>query len=247
MKVISWFSCGAPSAVMTKILLKEYPDTRIAYCDTGSEHPDNMRFLMDCEKWFGRKVEGLKGDYDSVDEVIDDRKYLAGINGAPCTAELKRVPRLRYQEMDDIQAMGYTTDERKRAKRFTKNNPELNVIYPLIKMGMSEYDCHALLREIGIELPVMYKLGFRHNNCLGCVKSGSAKYWDLTRRHFPEVFQRRCEQSRKYGARLLQMKSEETGEFERYFLDELPELDYFPDEPEHTCDFLCQSISEDIK
>jgi murein DD-endopeptidase MepM/ murein hydrolase activator NlpD len=28
-------------------------------CDTGSEHPDNERFMRDCEEWFGKKVSKI--------------------------------------------------------------------------------------------------------------------------------------------------------------------------------------------
>jgi len=58
MRTLSWFSCGAASAVATKLT----PDAEPVYCETGSEHPDNERFLQDCERWFGRKVTRLKSD-----------------------------------------------------------------------------------------------------------------------------------------------------------------------------------------
>ena len=54
-RIIGWFSCGAASAVAVK-LTRALP----VYCDTGAEHPDNIRFLADCERWFGLKVERLK-------------------------------------------------------------------------------------------------------------------------------------------------------------------------------------------
>ena len=38
-KAVSWFSCGAASAVTSKLALKKYgDDVDIVYCDTGSEH-----------------------------------------------------------------------------------------------------------------------------------------------------------------------------------------------------------------
>lgn len=253
MKAISWFSCGAASAVATKLLLTENPlkhkcyPVHVVYCDTKSEHEDNRRFLQECSAWFGQDVEVIENrDFDNVDDVIENRKYLAGIKGAPCTTQLKRVPRFNYQEVDDLHIFGYTTEERKRAERFRENQPELDVRFPLIERGINKNDCLAIIKDAGIELPIMYKLGFEHNNCIGCVKSGSAKYWNLIRNYFPDVFKRRCEQSRKYGARLLKLKNHETGEWERYFLDELPNWDYYPDEPEPTCDFLCQSISKEV-
>ena len=61
MRTISWFSCGAASAVATKLALVEGPVT-IAYCEVKEEHPDNMRFLKDCEEWFGQEIEILGND-----------------------------------------------------------------------------------------------------------------------------------------------------------------------------------------
>ena len=39
-RTICWFSCGAASAVATKLTLKDTPDAIVAYCETGAEHPD---------------------------------------------------------------------------------------------------------------------------------------------------------------------------------------------------------------
>lgn len=52
MRTICWFSCGAASAVATKITIEAGDgDIVPAYCETGSEHPDNELFLSDCERW----------------------------------------------------------------------------------------------------------------------------------------------------------------------------------------------------
>ena len=58
-------------------------------------------------------------------EVWEERAYIVGAAGAPCTAEMKKKPRISFQLPGDIQAFGYTTDERDRATRFTDNNLEL--------------------------------------------------------------------------------------------------------------------------
>lgn len=240
MRTISWFSCGSASAVATKISLKDKPV--IVYCDTGSEHPSNKRFLDDCEKWFNRNITIIKSDkYKDVDDVIDTLKYMSGINGARCTVELKKVPRFKFQRPDDIHIFGYTLEEEKRANRFKEHNPELNLKFPLIEEGITKKDTLALINEVGIELPTMYKEGFEHNNCIGCVKASSKKYWSRIRQYYPEVFKKRCEQSRKLGVRLIWLSGA------RSYLDELPEMEDFEYEPEPTCDFLCQAITEDLK
>lgn len=54
--IIAWFSCGATSAVACKFALQMYDDVRICYIETGSGHPDNERFIRDCEQWYGQKM-----------------------------------------------------------------------------------------------------------------------------------------------------------------------------------------------
>lgn len=51
-RVVSWFSCGAASAVATKLALQANylpngaSEVVVAYCDTFKrEHPDNRRFF----------------------------------------------------------------------------------------------------------------------------------------------------------------------------------------------------------
>ncbi len=88
-RTVSWFSCGAASAVATKLT---NPDV-IAYCHTGSEDVDNARFMKDCIEWWGKDVTVLKNSkYQDTWQVFESRRYLSGIGGAPCTKALKIEP-----------------------------------------------------------------------------------------------------------------------------------------------------------
>jgi hypothetical protein len=71
-RLLGWFSCGAASAVAVKLTGAEP-----VYCEAGSEHPDNERFLADCERWFGAPVTRLRGGYQDTWEVWEKRRYLA--------------------------------------------------------------------------------------------------------------------------------------------------------------------------
>ena len=93
--------------------------------------------------------------------------------------------------------------------------------FVLHDLGVTKAMCYLMLRDAGIELPAMYRLGFDNNNCPGCVKASSPWYWAMTRKHFPEVFARRCKQSRELGVRLV-----EISHHKRIFLDELPAGDF---------------------
>lgn len=239
---VIWFSCGAASAVMAKIVLADKPNATIVYCDTGSEHEDNKRFLNDCQNWYGKEIKVIKSQlFNNVDDVIEARQYMAGVSGAPCTVDLKKIPRMDFQIPDDIQYFGYTIEEWQRARNFIVNNIELQLRYPLIYNLITKEDCLAIVTEAGIKLPIMYELGFEHNNCIGCVKSSSPRYWAMIRLYFPPVFWKRVEQSRKLNVKLVKYKGE------RIFLDELPQGIDFAAEKEASCDFLCHTIAEQIK
>jgi len=243
-RTICWFSCGAASAVATKLVLKSIPDAVIAYCETGAEHPDNERFMKDCEKWFGKEVTRIKSEqYDSTWDVWEKRRYLAGISGAPCTSELKFIPRMNFQLPSDTHVFGYTNDKSdiNRAKRMLETYPDMKQRHPLIDAKLDKRACLAIVINAGIEAPVMYGFGFQNNNCIPCVKATSASYWALVRKQFPTEFERMSVLSRELGARLTRLKGE------RSFIDEIP-LDHPTTDPiAPACDFLCQFAEEDMK
>jgi hypothetical protein len=61
-------------------------------------------------------------------------------------------------------------------------------------------DCKRIIREEwGIELPKTYLLGFEHNNCIPCWKSGSKDYWKLVWKHYPERYQMAIEMEEYTG------------------------------------------------
>jgi hypothetical protein len=242
-RTVVWVSAGAASAVAAKITLREFPDAVLAYCHTGAEHEDNERFLCDLVRWFNRPIERLKSDeYDDTWDVYERTGWLAGPQGARCTTELKIAPRIAWQMPTDVHVFGYTADARdvKRAQSFRSNWFELSVRTPLIDAGITKSASIAMVERAGIDVPIMYKLGFHNNNCVACVKATSPDYWSLTRKHFPVVFNRMAELSRRKGARLCEIKGE------RRFIDEVP-----PDWPTTnpiapSCDFLCHIAEQEI-
>lgn len=226
---IAWFSCGAASAVAAYLV----PESQLVYCDTGGEHQDNKRFLADVEAWLGKKVTILRNEkYSDHMDVVQRERYVNGPHGARCTVELKKVQRFKFQRADDIQIFGYTVEERDRAKRFCEAFPEVDARFPLIEKCMTKENCLGLIREVGIEIPQMYKLGFNNNNCIGCVKGGMG-YWNHVRKHFPEAFSRMALIEREVGNSCIKGT----------FLDELePTRGHDLKEPTISCDFVCQSV-----
>lgn len=235
-RVVAWISAGAASAVAGRIAQQKHGDVVFAYCETGGEHPDNERFLTDLEGWYGRSIQRLRSEkYASTWEVWEDRSYLAGIDGAPCTSALKIGPRLAFQRPGDVHVFGYTSDaaDQKRASRLRLNYPDMLIETPLIEGGLDKAACLALVGGAGIKLPVLYALGFPNNNCIPCVKATSPDYWALVRARFPEQFGRMAQLARDLDVRLTRIDDE------RRFIDEIP-ADWPVTQPiVPSCDFLC--------
>lgn len=242
MRKLVWFSCGAASAVAAKISVKKYGDEcEVLYCDTlAYEHPDNLRFLKDCEKWYGKEIKILKSDkYRDIYDVFEKTRWLVGVGGARCTTELKKVVRKKYQRPTDTHIFGFTMEEKKRIDRFNEENPELLAEFPLYDGRVSKSDCYRIIREAGIEIPAMYKLGYKNNNCIGCVK-GQSGYWNKVRIDFPEIFQKMALTERKLNAAIN--KTYKGGKRTRVFLDELPpDAGKYAGEPDIECGVLCVS------
>lgn len=252
-RIVAWFSCGAASAVATKLALQSANgrEVVVAYCDTSKrEHPDNMRFLRDCEQWFGQEILILgNDDYErDPDVVFRTTRYLVGPRGARCTAELKRSVRLGFQRVDDIVVLGYTSEEyERRHKRTAEAEPLVNFWPVLWERGITKADCLGIIQRAGIDMPTMYKLGYRNNNCIGCVK-GQAGYWNKIRIDFPERFAEMAAIERSLGRTICKREWTEDGvrKRERIPLDRLPpDLGSYSEEPDISCGIICQSASID--
>lgn len=251
-RIVCWFSCGADSAVATKIVLQQapklYPDVPVVIVNSPikEEHSDNERFLKDCEVWFGQEVIKIynpkyPAGKNSIYEVFK-KGFLKGPNGAPCTTQLKRIPRGSFQQEGDLHVFGFDLDETDRAIDFEERNPNIKTWFPLIGAYLSKADGLAMLQDAGIEIPMMYKLGYSNNNCIGCVKGGMG-YWNKIRKDFPETFDRMAEVEREIGHSILKDQNRIP-----VYLDELnPSAGRIQDEPNISCSFSCVIAKEDFE
>jgi hypothetical protein len=232
---VSWFSAGVSSFIAC-YLEKETID-KIMYIHIDDQHEDTMRFLRDCEKALGKKIEILQSPYKSVSRVIQQFRYINGVAGATCTRILKKRVRKEweYGKTDLTYVWGYDISERHRAERLQEAFPEHKHIFPLIDRGLTKEDSHGLCSSLGIKRPAMYDLGYRNNNCIGCVKGGMG-YWNKIRKDFPEVFAERARLEREIGASCIN----------GVYLDELePDRGRFDDEVLEECSIFCQMVLTD--
>ena len=240
-RTVSWFSCGAASAVATKLAITDYRNVEVVYCEVIEEHPDNKRFLKDCERWFGQEIKIIGNDKykRSIYEVFNKTRYLAGHGGARCTLELKKNVRKQFEEPTDIQVFGYTVEEQNRVDRFIDANNDVELLTPLIDRGLTKQDCLAMLENAGIELPAMYRLGYKNNNCRGCVKAQSPAYWKKIQIDFPEFFDAMSEQEQRLGVKICKATINGVADT-RIPLTELPEwIEPMDDSIDAQCGIFC--------
>lgn len=221
--IVVWFSHGAASAIAWQETLRRYGN----FCNVTAvnnpvqeEDEDNLRFGRDVSEWLGRpliEARCKRFPAASAMEVWEVERAMAFKHGAPCTKFLKKRARQEYEAANrvDWNVLGFTAEEKKRHERFILTERS-NVLPILIEAGLSKQACYDRLLDAGISPPRLYAEGYPNANCIGCVKSQSPTYWNMTRRIRPLVFQQRAEQSRRLGVRLVKYKGD------RIFLDELP-------------------------
>jgi 3'-phosphoadenosine 5'-phosphosulfate sulfotransferase (PAPS reductase)/FAD synthetase len=199
-RIVSWFSCGAASAVATLLAAEKYKDIEAVYCRVVEEHEDNLRFMDDFSRVTGIPVKTIVNEKfeGSIYNVFLKRKFIKGPTGAPCTLELKKNMRKAYQRINDIQVFGYTVEEQDRADRFIDANADVKEDFILIDNNITKQQCYDKVKQLGIDLPVMYKLGYSNNNCVGCVKGGMG-YWNQIRVDFPDKFEKMAKLERFLG------------------------------------------------
>ena len=197
MLTVSYFSAGVSSAVATKLMIGEID--RVMYTHIDDQHPDTMRFVKDCEAWFGKPVEIWQSPLKSVDNTCRYASFIRSRNGgAACTQRLKRNVRKEFEAAHEgalriVWGMDY--GERERCERIRQSMPRHEHVFPLVDAMMTKAHAHEVLRASGLKRPATYDLGFHNNNCMGCLKGGMG-YFNLVRVLAPEVFWKRSKLER---------------------------------------------------
>ncbi|KKN45293.1 hypothetical protein LCGC14_0684460 [marine sediment metagenome] len=201
-KTISWFSAGVSSAVATKLMADKIDC--IFYIHIDDHHLDSLRFVKDCEKWFGKPIFFMQSPHKCVENALlgaGGRGYVNGPAGAPCTRFLKRRVRREWEieQKDKLTYIwGMDISETHRVDRLKAAMPECHHVFPLINKDINKEQAHKILKASGIKRPAMYDLGYNNNNCIGCVKGGMG-YWNKIRIDFPNVFRERAKLERRIG------------------------------------------------
>jgi len=215
------------------------PD-RIIYIDIDDQHPDSMRFVKDCERVLGRKIELLKSPYGSVDSACRAFGFIASAYGAKCTDVLKKRVRKEW-ESRQVEPLTYVWGmdcaERHRAEAIRETMTSFEHEFPLIDLSLEKKEVHAICEDLSVRRPAMYELGYSNNNCIGCVKGGMG-YWNKIRLDFPEVFEHRAKLERDIGNSCIN----------GVFLDELdPSAGRMSDKILPECGIFCMTATAELQ
>ena len=149
-----------------------------------------------------------------------------------------------FEQPGDVLVLGFTAEEQHRMDDWVENWPDRAVIAPLIERGLTKEDCKAMVERAGIELPMMYRLGYDNANCVGCVKGGHG-YFRAIREDFPEQFERLAQAEDKVVALhgddgyILRHRSGPLAG-QRFSLRELSAGKVYRGEPLPSCGLFCE-------
>ncbi|MEU1883480.1 hypothetical protein ABZ470_39755 [Streptosporangium sp. NPDC020072] len=168
-------------------------NTVALFADTLVEHPSLYTFLDDACAHLGVELV-VVADGRTPFEVFFDEHFLGNSRLAPCSKRLKQIPCRRWLETNcdpasTVVYVGIDADEPQRLPGVVKGWDGWNVQFPMseephwAKEQMLD-ECRAL----GITVPLLYELGYPHNNCSGlCVRAGQ-RQWLLTLQLFPDEY-----------------------------------------------------------
>lgn len=255
-RIIVAISGGKASAWCAGWALKNYPkdDVILYFNDTKWEHKDLYRFLDELAVYFDKEIT-FDSDGRSPESLFYDNRAIAN-NRMPFCSRILKAERLQafYKDGDTL-VFGIGVDESQRINRLvgvyqtvavkTGKWPKLR--FPLISENMTSEKVNDWLTSIGIQEPLLYRLGFKHNNCSGgCVRAGK-KHWKMLYEKLPEVYADRERVEREMqdflGKKITIFKDESLEDFRgRIERGELSAY-YDTDDKETECIGICSSIA----
>lgn len=244
-RIVCQFSCGAASAVATKLAIARFGRENLVIYNAfvKEEDSDNRRFLVDCEEWFSHPVTILRDEKygASAREVWRRERYMNGPFGASCSTRLKREVIEAHCLPDDRYVMGFVIDEKNQSR--IERGRAVNWIMPCIDSNLTHADCRGIIERAGIVLPRRYAQGYGNANCVGCCKGGQ-KYWRKTRRDSPADFLEVAAIQRELGPGAYFFRNRTTGE--RWPLDQLSDEGPVDEVCAPECSIFCALAEEEL-
>lgn len=256
MSVIVALSGGKASAWCADWALKNYPkdDVILYFNDTKWEHPDLYRFLDDLSRYFNHPIV-YDSDGRTPEKLFHDNRALAN-NMMPFCSRILKAERLQsFYKDGDILVFGIGNDEPQRAQRLigvyqivsAKTGKWCELKLPLYTENITKQQIDEFLKEANIQEPLLYRLGFLHNNCSGgCVRAGK-KHWKLLYEKLPEVYadrERVEREMREYLGKDISFFKDETLEAFRGRIERKELSAYYDnDDKETECIGICATLA----
>lgn len=211
---IIFFSGGKSSFSVADWVKNNYPEDNIVlyFTDTLWENFDLYRFMDEASDKLQLPMLTHSAGLNPV-ELMFEKKLVFNSMIGDCSKVLKmrvaadflkkgkRPPIEKWRNKQYLRAEDFVTEatlyfgigfeEMHRQGPIQKNWQPFQVEMPAIDQFI---DNNEVLKKYGIRQPVLYDLGFSHNNCNGrCVKAGQGHYKNLKQK-MPDVFRKIMEQ-----------------------------------------------------
>lgn len=149
------------------------------------EDEDAYRFLREGSAVIGGALEWVSAGKD-VWRTFEDARYMGNSRIDPCSRILKREMARKWIEErfkpDEVTLyIGIDWTEAHRAVKNKKFWEPYNVEFPMTDAPyMDKEQMCQWAESLGVKRPILYELGFAHNNCGGfCVKAGLGQFYNL--------------------------------------------------------------------
>lgn len=190
-------SGGLGSAIAAERAITKYGREQVAlwFADTLVEDPSLYDFLHSLLARWGGKLYWFT-DGRTPQQVWDDHKIIPNNLLASCSYALKvKAFRQFIKAMPSLPTVfiGFKPGESRRQcntlASYAAAIPEVRVEYPLMWEPIESRPLMAVCeRELGIEPPLLYQLGYNYNNCGGCCCRSGVKSLVRTALFFPDRY-----------------------------------------------------------
>jgi 3'-phosphoadenosine 5'-phosphosulfate sulfotransferase (PAPS reductase)/FAD synthetase len=192
------FSGGLSSFESARRVIARFgsKNVRLWFFDTQIEDEDLYRFLDESEKNLGVSIERFTEGRNPW-QIFHDERFIGNSRADLCSKILKRqyLERLlskNFPKRSKVKlyfGLDWTETHRMEALKPRWAEKGYQAVFPLSwKPLLTPNDLKEIPRSMGIEIPLLYRLGFTHNNCGGaCVKAG-IKQWSQLWTLFPDRY-----------------------------------------------------------
>lgn len=203
------FSGGSTSAFMLWQIIQAHSGKlpsfiKVAFANTGLEHPKTLDFIERCSIEWGVEINWLEyagskkwklvnyatasRNGEPFDVLVEERQYLPNPVTRFCTVELKIRTIDRWSELifegEHIQVIGLRYDEPGRVHKIGSNRRRNEAYCPMYHARHTLQDVENFWSENHFRLEIPRLLG----NCVGCFLKGSGKIHLIAKRH-PELLE----------------------------------------------------------